>query len=664
MEIFVNLHNNVYMQFITFDKLINNSKIVCSFRVPKDTIFLKVACSSFFTIFADDKVIFYGPERTPEGFARISSVKIPHKTKTISISILYCGIPTLDLDNQRFFFGIEVCSKDNVLLNSNDINFKKDNSYISDSLRYSFQRGFVERFDMNISSLHFLKSINIDSPFILESNDIVCTYEELTMEFIKSGDFVGFKQIGSRRYLELTKENNKYDLDKVLKDIENKGYRFNLYKLNGNNSGLIKLNIKSDTKGKAFIYFDECLINDEFVYGRGTVTNVIEVNLNNGNYVLISNNVYTSQYFMVIYKGDVKITPSFILVQNENAKKLVSTNNKDIDLVLDASRNTYMQNSYDIYTDCPGRERAGWLCDSFFIGMGEKYFSNSNKIEKHFLENFILGKCPEIHNDNIVPMCFPSTHMDGTYIPNWALWFILEIDRYYQDTDDLNILELAKDKIMNIISFFNDYENELGLLENLPSWVFIEWSAAGSEEYVKGISFPTNMTYAYVLERVGKLYSLFDLVEKSKHLKQVINMKSFDGEYYHDNAYRNKVNEIISYLDHKSETAQYYAIFFKVNEDKSFIHRMISEFSANKLVNENGMPKSNVFIGNFLRFLILLNNKEYSKLLNEIIPYYLKMAKITNTLWEKDTDDASCNHGLNAAIAPIIDECLKNIKEN
>lgn len=661
MEIFINLHNNVYMQFITFDKLIKNSKLVCSFKLPKNAISINVSCSSFFTIFADDKVIFYGPERTPEDYARISLVKIPNNTSNISISILYCGVPTLDLDEQEFFFGVEICSKTQVLLNSFDLKFYKDNSYISDSLKYSFQRGFVERFDLNNQILESLNPVGIQSPSILEANNIKCSYKEVTTKFIRSGDFVGFKSVGSRRYLELTKEYNKYDLDKELKDIATKRYKYSIFKLNGNKSGLIKLNIRSNTTEKAFVYFDECLINNEFVYGRGTVTNVIEVNLNKGDFTIVSNNVYTSQYFMVIYKEEVEIIPSLILIQNEDAIKIKSTNNKDTDLVLDACRNTYMQNSYDIYTDCPGRERAGWLCDSYFIGIGEKYFSNSNRIEKHFLENFIIGKCPEIHNDKIVPMCFPATHEDGTYIPNWALWFILEIDRYYQDTGDIKMLEAAKDKIINILSFFSDYENEYGLLENLPSWVFIEWSLAGSEDYVKGISFPTNMTYARVLERVGKLYSMLDLIEKSKQLKEVINIYAFDGDYYHDNAYRSGDNKIIVFNDHKSETAQYYAIFFKINKDKSFINKIINEFSANKLVNENGMPKSNVFIGNFLRFLILLENKQYKKLLDEIIPYYLKMAKITKTLWEKDIDDASCNHGLNAAIAPIIDECLKNI---
>ena len=41
------------------------------------------------------------------------------------------------------------------------------------------------------------------------------------------------------------------------------------------------------------------------------------------------------------------------------------------------------------------------------------------------------------------------------------------------------------------------YENEDGLLENIPGWVFVEWSKAN--ELTDGVNYPSNMLYSATL---------------------------------------------------------------------------------------------------------------------------------------------------------------------
>ena len=43
---------------------------------------------------------------------------------------------------------------------------------------------------------------------------------------------------------------------------------------------------------------------------------------------------------------------------------MVSAEDKDLKKIFDAAVQTYRQNTFTIYMDCPSRERAGWLCDS------------------------------------------------------------------------------------------------------------------------------------------------------------------------------------------------------------------------------------------------------------------------------------------------------------
>ena len=59
-----------------------------------------------------------------------------------------------------------------------------------------------------------------------------------------------------------------------------------------------------------------------------------------------------------------------------------------MDSIFNAAVETFKQNTLDIYMDCPSRERAGWLCDSFFTARAEHYLTGASTVEKNFLENF------------------------------------------------------------------------------------------------------------------------------------------------------------------------------------------------------------------------------------------------------------------------------------
>ena len=55
---------------------------------------------------------------------------------------------------------------------------------------------------------------------------------------------------------------------------------------------------------------------------------------------------------------------------------------------------------------------------------------------------------------------------------------------------------------------------EDGLLERLPGWIFVEWSAAN--DWVQDVNFPTNMLYARTLCVAAELYAMPELAEKGR----------------------------------------------------------------------------------------------------------------------------------------------------
>ena len=94
--------------------------------------------------------------------------------------------------------------------------------------------------------------------------------------------------------------------------------------------------------------------------------------------------------------------------------------------IFEAARETFKHNAVDVFTDCPGRERAGWLCDSFFIGRVAADLCGNTDMERMFFQNYLLPEHFEALPKGMLPMCYPADHPNSNYIPNWAMWFVVQ----------------------------------------------------------------------------------------------------------------------------------------------------------------------------------------------------------------------------------------------
>ena len=109
-------------------------------------------------------------------------------------------------------------------------------------------------------------------------------------------------------------------------------------------------------------FFGIEVYNDLFVY-----------TCKNGRYQHLSAEPYTMKYIKVIYKGEVIVKPSLVLYESSKFR-FDYVGDEKIVSIIEAAKNTFAQNAVDIFTDCAGRERAGWLCDSYFTAKAERFF--------------------------------------------------------------------------------------------------------------------------------------------------------------------------------------------------------------------------------------------------------------------------------------------------
>ncbi len=442
------------------------------------------------------------------------------------------------------------------------------------------------------------------------------------------------------------------------------------YKMPYNCTGKISFDVVCDEDTEIVITFDEILGENGLVNFRRMYTvNAAMWRLEKGRYSLSTFEPYTLGYMHIfVTKGRAFVSDVHLRYFGaDKIEKRYIGENQTLEKIFRAAVETYRQNTFTIYMDCPSRERAGWLCDSFFTSRVEKTLTGKSEIERCFLENFFLPDSFRALPKGMFPMCYPADHDNGSFIPNWAMWLVLELAEYLERTGDRSFIDDAKERIYALCDYFKAFENADGLLEKLERWVFVEWSECN--KLTQDINYPTNMLYAKMLRTVASLYSDSALSEKAQKIKEVINLQSMtESGFYCDNAVYGE--DGIARLSGKcTETCQYYAFFCDMTnpeENPTLWQTLLSDFGPERIIpgkwpeftpeaKYKEIYPSNAFVGNYLRLELLYRFGAHEKLLENIEGFFTKMADLTGTLWENESTTASCDHGFASHVVYWLD---------
>ena len=403
----------------------------------------------------------------------------------------------------------------------------------------------------------------------------------------------------------------------------------------------------------------------DFAFTNINMQTVIEYRLPEGKQVdTMSFEPYTCRVAILMVRGGSLTLESFGLRAFElDRSHLIRRRVQDPDLqtIYEAAERTFAHNAVDLYTDCPSRERAGWLCDTFFTGRAEYFLTGKTTVEDAFLENYRLYRKVGDLPDGVLPMCYPSDeHDQSKFIPQWNMWYVLEVKEYLTERNPSADRELFRDSVYGIVRFLEPYENGDGLLQNLPSWNFVEWSTAN--EWVQDVNYPTNFLYAEVLRATYALYGDEALLEKADRVARKTAALSFDGEVFVDNAALDE-NGVLKNTRNISEAGQYYAILFggidlkneKYAALKSYVDCNFADFEP----GERSFVPVNAFIGLYLRIcaLMMLGEKEILK--QDLKDFFGGMVASTGTLWEYKERKGSHDHGF-ASLAAIAIDFVEN----
>ena len=435
-----------------------------------------------------------------------------------------------------------------------------------------------------------------------------------------------------------------------------------------NDTGFIGMKVKCRRPGKIALKFDEILLDGEVSPTRYDCANVVAWNFEApGEYAVESFEPYTLRFAEVLAcDGEFEVSAPFLRTYKnpEAGRARMRCSDPAVEKVFEAARETYAQNAADVFTDCPGRERAGWLCDSFFTGRASLLLTGNLEPERLFLENYSLPGRFENLPDGMVPMCYPADHPAGRFIPNWAMWLVLEVEEFRKRGGDAAFVEKMRPRLTGIVEYLMAFRNSDGLLENLPSWVFIEWSDAN--KLVQDVNYPSNMLWAETLDAMHRLYGMPSLAMEAEKVRETIRRQAWTGKWFRDNAIRQKDGSL-RLGETSTETCPYYAFYFKTatpSTHPELWRTLVREFGPGRDTSRTypEMRPSNAFIGNYLRLECLSRERLSAKLLDETRGYFLYMAERTSTLWEHARPSASCNHGFASHVAYVYCRDLLGVK--
>lgn len=677
---------------------------VADFARPEGSCaILRITGSSIYRVFLNGVFVGYGPARGPKNYYRIDEWKLDQMRiedrNTVAVEVAGYNINSYYLLDQPSFIQAEIISDGVVLAATGSLNNSftavQPDERVQKVERYSFQRLFMEWYRLRPGYDAWRTGNEVEAisvPLVVQSAKTLLPrrvpYPDFhmrqpiaqigsgimrqieppaepwrvvqsrsigpTFKGFRDDELEGLPAVDLQAYANATREDT-FTPYNPLAPLAMSAEVYRMFDLGTNLTGFLGVTIRCETQVRLLLTFDELLTGGDVDYRRMWCNNIIELDCAPGVYHFESMEPYTLRYLKLIaLDGNCEvngITLREYAAPDVDEARFASADPKLND-IFEAARETYRQNAVDLFTDCPSRERAGWLCDSYFTARVAMDLSGHTAVEKAFLENFLLPQSFQYIPQGMLPSCYPADHPDGMFIPNWALFFVLELEEYYARNGDQDMVAAFEPRVNALFEYFRPFENESGLLENLENWVFVEWSEANN--YVQDVNYPTNALYAGALDAAARLYNRADLATKADTVRKTIRKQALKSAFFVDNAVRD--NGALTVTTNTTEVCQYYSFFFDVaspETDPDLWNKLLNDFGpwrdTRKIYPE--VAKANAFIGNYLRLELLSRYGHCRRIKEEIIGYFHGMAKTTGTLWEHMDTTGSCNHGFASHVA-------------
>ena len=665
-----------------------------------DKAVLRVTACTFYRAYLNGQFLFHGPARAAHGFARIDTVDLTgrlgagHNCLAIEVAG-YCE-PTLHVTGEPSFLLAELEADGEVLIAT-------DRSWSGIRLQhkradvppFSHARSIMEVYDLDAGYFDW-RTRPLGGPeesawFPVEEVD---DDRQLLERAVEPPDV---SLVGGARLLTLAntagaahgRSGQQLPEDPAAECAREREipFRGTARPSGGGNGGFVELQVETSEEGTALTYdFGELssafvgvevslpaggtvdLVHADRIGDDGSIDPhgcasrcVVRLYCPRGRTRLESFEPYCVRYLRVIVRRARAFTLHDVFLRRYQYPDLVGgtflCSDGRLNRIYDAARLTLRANTLDVFLDTPGRERGGWLCDSFWTARAARQMLGDTRVERAMLENFLAPTVGE-HFDGYSPAVYPAGR--GSHHPTWTMYLILHLHEFYRRTGDRGFVDRYAARVAEVTAQLARHGDADGVLNRLPGRIFVDGSTAPLPEYFsQPISMPTNALYARMLECIDELYGRPELRAKALGIRARLRqayagIRTERPAQFLSDSLQHTEGGTLALGKLTSEAAQYYAAWLGIAspaEHPALFKALLEQHGPcpERLVDDPKVVRSDHFAALPIRFEILAAQGEHEFLLRELRYLYSRMIdEGPGTLWEGMADTGSVCQGFAA----------------
>ena len=421
---------------------------------------------------------------------------------------------------------------------------------------------------------------------------------------------------------------------------------------------------------------------NDYLDGRGllpvkadNVNRVIRLYSEGGRFAFEAMEPHFLKYIKVIFRGGKRVSLDRLYVRTYHFPDSPASgfvcSDKEMNRIYEGARRTLLTNSLAFFLDSPERERGGWAGDSYWTGRAAAMLLSDTTLERSMLTDFLAADYSVMQEGSFPACCSGGARKDPCMMYSWNLFLLLELTDYYRRTWDEEMKEAYRERVSLFLEASQAYKNSLGILENIPGSMFIDWSQSNDASHTAPICTAANGLYAFTLQRLGEMYHRADYIEEAECVRAV-----FRKVYDKVKGSRNDLFTMYPFLPDSmtvtedgltgngaySEAAQYYYFWTGLLsvKDAPALWKILKEEYGPCPEKYRGtahlrVGNCGVFFGYMMRFELLARHEETALLEKEMkhLCGYM-LSQDPGTFWETLSGTDSRNHGFGAYYGAIL----------
>ncbi len=155
--------------------------------------------------------------------------------------------------------------------------------------------------------------------------------------------------------------------------------------------------------------------------------------------------------------------------------------------------------AHETYEDCPYYEQVQYIYDTRLQSMVSYMVAGDFRLARQALRQFAQTR----RSDGIILARSPAVAWEPTILPTLSLIWVEFLEDFLMYSGDENLVRELWDCLEGIFKWFEQFEQD-GLLDNIPYWVFTDWTVPSSR-HIHGSTGELNMRRIGALQAATRL---------------------------------------------------------------------------------------------------------------------------------------------------------------